>query len=544
MKRELKKKFVPASYKQDIFSRLYNFKQEELTVEEYTAEFEHLMMKCDLVEPEEQTIARYLGGLRSEIRNVVQLQLYWTFENVCKLVVRVEKQSKEKSTHKTLGRDGVSNRWSSPTPKSSSTGKASSSKATTAQGGTSRNTSSTISKQCFKCREFGHIASECPNRKIISLVEEANDEPVYDTYDDKENEVEQEEVTYGDQGKALVVQRILKSAHVEDDKWLQHNIFHTRCTSHGKVCTVIIDSGSCENVISTTMVEKLHLKVEPHPDPYKLSWLKKDNDVHVNKRCLVQFSIGTHYKDEIMCDVEGVKIILAPCRMEDKSKAVTEEGSSYLSKSQFLQVMDRSSKAYAPVLLDENDERGDIPPVVKSLLEEFRDVVPNEIPSGLPPMRDIQHHIDLVPRAAIPSKAAYQMSPKEHEELQRQVDELLHKGLIRESLSPCAVPAILMPKKDRSWRMCIDSRAVNKITIKSGYHQIRMRLGDEWKTAFKTRDGLCEWLIMPFGLSNASSTFMRLMNHVLKAFIGKFLVVYFDDILIYSISVEEHLEHL
>ncbi|PKI48455.1 hypothetical protein CRG98_031160 [Punica granatum] len=344
-------------YKQDIFSQLYNFKQEELTVEEYTAEFEHLMMKCDLVELEEQTIARYLGDLRSEIRNVVQLQPYWTFEDVCKLAIRVEKQSKEKSTHKTLGRDGSFNWGSAPTPKSSSTGKASSSKATPTQGGTSRNTSSTISKQCFKCRGFGHIASEYPNRKIISLVEEANDEPVYDTYDDEENEVEQEEVTYGDQGKALVVQCILKSAHVEDDKWLRHNIFHTRCTSHGKVCTIIINSGSCENVISTTMVKKLYLKVEPHPDPYKLSRLKKGNDVHINKRCLVQFSIDTHYKDEIICDVntysfvkEGVKIILAPCKMDDKSKAVTGEGSSYLSKSQFLQVMDRSSKAYALVL--------------------------------------------------------------------------------------------------------------------------------------------------------------------------------------------------
>jgi hypothetical protein len=213
----------------------------------------------------------------------------------------------------------------------------------------------------------------------------------------------------------------------------------------------------------------------------------------------------------------------------------------------------------------------DLPKEVRELLDNFVDMVVDELPNSFPPIRSIIHHIDSIPGESLPNKAAYRLTPRENEEVKNQVQELLDKVLVRESLSPCIVPTLLSPKKDEGWRMCTDSRVVNKITIgyrfplpimddlmdslsgeklfskidlKSGYHQIRMREGDEWKTTFKTNEGLYEWLVMPFFLTNAPSTFIRLMNEILKDFIGKFVVVYMDNILIFSKTKEEHLRHL
>jgi hypothetical protein len=108
----------------------------------------------------------------------------------------------------------------------------------------------------------------------------------------------------------------------------------------------------------------------------------------------------------------------------------------------------------------------DLPKEIQELLENFADIVVDELPDSLLPIRSISHHIDLIPGASLPNKVAYRLTPRENEEVKNQVQELLDKCLVRESLSPCAVPTVLSPKKDGGWRMCIDSRAINKITIR------------------------------------------------------------------------------
>eukprot|EP00253_Pinus_taeda_P020624 PITA_20624 len=379
-------------------------------------------------------------------------------------------------------------------------------------------------------------------------------------------------------GEALVLNKVLlKPAKEVAEPDQRKALFHTVCKSRGKCCKLIIDSGSTDNLVAVEMVEKLGLKKLKHPTPYKVSWLQKGHQLLVDEQCEVEFQIGK-YKDKILCDVmpmdDGIKHTLVPIKEENTAEA-TGVKALLLGGKEFIKQIEDSEINFAvirkPRAVVLHTQVSDLPEEVQRLLQDFGDIVVDDLPDELPPRRGISHCIDFIPGASLPNKAAYRMSPKDHEEIRKQVQELLDKGLIQESMSPCAVPTVLAPKKGGKWRMCTDSRAINKITVrykfplprmddmmdclsgaayfskidlKSGYHQIRIREGDEWKTAFKTNEGLYKWLVMPFGLSNAPNTFMRLMNEVLKEFNSKFVTVYLDDILIFSKTKEEHFRHL
>ncbi|GJR21202.1 reverse transcriptase domain-containing protein, partial [Tanacetum coccineum] len=197
-------------------------------------------------------------------------------------------------------------------------------------------------------------------------------------------------------------------------------------------------------------------------------------------------------------------------------------------------------------------------------------VFPEDLP-GIPPVRQVEFQIDLIPGAAPIARTPYRLAPSEMQELSNQLQELTDRGFIRPSTSPWGAPVLFVKKKDGSFRMCIDYRELNKLTIKnryplpriddlfdqlqgssvyskidlrSGYHQLRVREEDIPKTAFRTRYGHYEFQVMPFGLTNAPAVFMDLMNRVCKPYLDKFVIVFIDDILIYSRNEEEHASHL
>ncbi|XP_024016833.1 uncharacterized protein LOC112090239 [Eutrema salsugineum] len=571
----LKKRYVPVYYFRDLQKRFRKLSQGNRPVEEYYEEFETIRYRLELQDSEETLMAQFVDGLQDRIARKVEWQSYEHMEDLLHFAIQAEQHFKKKAAT-----NRGKSTWTQPFSKPMDKGKSievesrfkkpasgPSKPAPHEQGKAPNQRSRDIT--CFKCQGKGHFAKECPNQRVMVL----RDNGEYESQDEAELEAtdSEEEVTdFPEVEEMLVIRRSLGA--LSDPETLQReNIFHTRCSIGNKVRIA-------EQVVVPFSVGKYSDQVTCDVVPMQASHLLLGRPWQFDKETMHNgrtnyYSFTHHNKKHNLAPI-------MPSEVHEMQQAMSKgrqlsRTNLFGSPSTILKTLDHKQPVllmiFRECLLSGTEEGPELPHEVAQLLEKFQDVFPKDIPAGLPPIRGIEHQIDLVPGAPFPNQAAYRVNPTEAKELEAQVQDLMSNGYIRESLSPCAVPVLLVPKKDGSWRMCVDCRAINNITIKyrhpilrlddmldelsgatifskvdlkSGYHQVRMKEGDEWKTAFKTKQGLYEWLVMPFGLTNAPSTFMRLMNHVLRAYICKFVVVYFDDILIYSQCLEDHIKHL
>jgi hypothetical protein len=363
-------------------------------------------------------------------------------------------------------------------------------------------------------------------------------------------------------------------------------------------CRILIDPGAEINYISTTYTKK-H-KISTKRTDYSAEWVQGSTERLHETSNFVKLSMGSNYTEELPFSVMPLhkydviigkqwlshynpQISMRSNQMSFSfiGKPVTinadiSKESHFISKKELKRGLKKGVPTFAVYIRDINEHpkpgnSAHPKESVQDLLEEFKDVFPEDLPDGLPPERSHDFKIILQPLASPQKRPLYKLSQVETEELQKQLAELLGKGFIKPSSSPWGSPILFVNKKDGGTRMCVDYRALNQLTVKncyplprlddifdklrhaqffskidlrSGYHQIRLDPDSVPLTAFRTKYGLYEFLVLPFGLTNAPAIFMSLMNDVFRDCLDKFVMVYLDDILIYSSTYEEHIDHL
>jgi hypothetical protein len=339
---------------------------------------------------------------------------------------------------------------------------------------------------------------------------------------------------------------------------------------HQKPVVTLFDSGANHSFITNNCGTRIGLDLCPTKGSYMIATPGgKVTSNQMVKSVPIQLGRKLIKTDLVLLNLEGIDVILRKNWMTehrvllDISSRVIEIDSPYQGATTLYLPQQEYLHSCAYAITDIKLE--DIPVVC-----EHPDVFPNDLP-GMPPDRDVEFIIELQPGTAPISKRPYRMPPNELAELKIQLHDLLDKGFIRPSASPWGCPALFVKKKDNSLRLCVDYRPLNAVTIKnkyplpridilfdqlagakvfskidlcSGYHQIKIKPSDIPKMAFSTRYGLYEYLVMSFGLTNAPAYFMYLVNSVFMPELDKFVVVFIDDILIYSKTKEDHANHI
>ncbi|KAL4018114.1 hypothetical protein IC575_021704 [Cucumis melo] len=454
---------------------------------------------------------------------------------------------------------------------------------------------------CFRCNDKyspGHRCKTKEKRELMFFImnEEEEDEEGDSQEEVIEGTVELKTLELTDEAaiELKTMTRLSSKGTMKLKGWIRQ-----------KEIVVLIDSGATHNFIHQSLAVDLKLGLDPHtPFSYTIGNGTRCRGKGICRRVEVKLDEITIIADFLAVELGSVDAVLgmqwldttgtmkihwpsltmsfwnggrqivlkgdpslirAECSLRTLEKTWQEEDQGFLLEWANMEV--ETDDTYKTDEKEEGDEANI--PMIRFLLQQYTDIFTT--PKGLPPKRDIDHKILTLPDQKPINVRPYKYGHIQKGEIEKLVAEMLQDGVIRPSRSPYSSPVLLVKKKDGGWRFCVDYRKLNQATIsdkfpipvieelldelygaavfskldlKSGYHQIRMKEEDIEKTAFRTHEGHYEFLVMPFGLTNAPATFQSLMNQVFKPFLRRCVLVFFDDILVYSRDITEHEKHL
>ncbi|KAA0042118.1 pol protein [Cucumis melo var. makuwa] len=538
-----------------------NLEQDDMTVEQCDAKFDMLSRFApEMIVTEAARADKFVRGLRLDIQGLVLAFRPATHVDALRLVVDLSLQERANSS-KVAG--GESRHFQQKPFEAGEAARGKSLCTTCWKHHLGRCLFGI--RTCFKCRQEGHTADRCPMRLIGNAQNQRAGAP--------------------HQGKFFATNK------TEAER--AGTVVTGTLPVLGYYALVLFDSGSSHSFISSAFVLHARLEVEPLHHVLSISTPSGECMLSKEKVKACQIEITGHVIEVtlLVLDMLDFDVILGmdwlaanhasiDCSRKEvvfnppslASFKFKGEGSRSLPKViSAMRANKLLSQGTWSILASVVDTREvDVSPSSELVVRDYPDVFPEELP-GLPPHREIEFVIELEPGTVPISRAPYRMAPTELKELKVQLQELLDKGFIRPSVSPWGAPVLFVKKKDGSMHLCIDYQELNKVTIKnryplpridnlfdqlqgatvfskidlrSGYHQLRIKDGDVPKTVFRSRYGHYEFIMISFGLTNAPTVFMDLMNRVFREFLDTFVIVFIDDILIFSKTEAEHEGHL
>ena len=585
-------KYFPSTVREAKVREFLYLLQRDLTVGEYQSKFEELSRFAPHLIPDDVTKAkRFEDGLRPELKDKISILKLTHYVDVVERALIAEKSA-----------PGVKKIWS-PKPFNRGQDNKRQKFGPPQQPSYQQTSSGRISRPptCYLCGQEGHIQTFCPRTQMNQAPRaqqpqfRAPNPPQQNPWRapvgqppkrPQQSHGRPKPVPGAKQPEQLVQGRVYAIGQKENSA--EPGMVEGTFLVFNSWAKILFDSGASHSFISKTFASILGLEFEFMKSPMKIgsplgSIRKVDK---ICRACTIEVSNHHIIFDLMIMEMLEYDVILG-MDWHTQYKAVIDYGKKliiiqtaegvtlrfYGNGNCHLPRINLKARNhdYTNLFSNLRIEKSDSPQIeFLQVVSEYRDVFPKDLP-GLPPHRAVEFTIDVCPGTKPISIPAHRMAPAELKELKIQLQELQDKGFIRPSASPWGAPALFVKKKDGSMRMCIDYRQLNKVTIKnkyplpriddlfdqlrgstffskidlrSGYHQLRVKDADVPKTAFRTRYGHYEFLVMPFGLTNAPAVFMDLMNRVFRPYLDQFVIVFIDDILIYSSTQEEHEQHL